>query len=105
MCITPSHYNLPQGCVPPLIMPSCNCCLFSLRLSFSCITFACLSYKQNSDINFPFLVSSDYRQPKLSVRVKSLMHVVSYCIILKMAVNIKDLYRNSGKKFEKVNTC
>ena len=51
------------------------------------------------------MVSSDYRQPKLSVRVKSLMHVVSYCIILKMAVNIKDLYRNSGKKFEKVNTC
>ena len=28
------------------------------------------------------------------------MHVVSDCVILKMAVNIKDLYGNSGKRFK-----
>ena len=26
------------------------------------------------------------------------------CLILKMAVNIKDLYGNSGNRFEKINT-
>ena len=32
------------------------------------------------------------------------IRVVSYCVILKMAVNIKDLYGNSGKRFQKINT-
>ena len=32
------------------------------------------------------------------------MHVVSDCVILKMAVNIKDLYGNSGKRFKNINT-
>ena len=36
------------------------------------------------------------RRPKL--------RMVSYCLILKMAVNIKDLYGNSGKRSKKRNT-
>ena len=31
--------------------------------------------------------------------IKLLIRVVTYCIILKMAVNTKDLYGNSGKRF------
>ena len=30
------------------------------------------------------------------------MHVVSDCVILKMAVDIKDLYGNSGKRFKNI---
>ena len=33
----------------------------------------------------------DHRPPKLSMAVESLIHVVSYCVILKMAVNMKHL--------------
>ena len=32
------------------------------------------------------------------------MHVVSYCVILEMTVNIEDLYGNSGIRFKKINT-
>ena len=46
-----------------------------------------------------FLV--DYRQPKLSIN-KKLIRVVSYCVILNMAVNIKDLYGNSGNRLKKI---
>ena len=38
------------------------------------------------------------------MRVKSLIRVVSYSVILKMDVDIKDLYGNSGKRFKKMNT-
>ena len=37
--------------------------------------------------------------------LKSLIHLILYCIILKIAVNVKDLFGNSGKRFNKVNTC
>ena len=33
-----------------------------------------------------------------------LIHMVSYWVILEMALNIKDLYGNSGKRFRKINT-
>ena len=46
-------------------------------------------------------VVSQHRQPKLSMRVKSCGFILR---ILKMAVSIKDLYGNSGKRFKKINT-
>ena len=43
------------------------------------------------------------RQPKLSMRVKSLICVVSDCVIFKMMVVItKDLYGNSSNRFKKI---
>ena len=43
------------------------------------------------------------RQPKFSMRVKSLTRVVSYCVIFKMMVVItKDLYGNSSNSFKKI---
>ena len=33
-----------------------------------------------------------------------MIHVISYCVILKIAMNIKDLYGNSGNRFKKINT-
>ena len=38
----------------------------------------------------------------LIINTCGFIHVVSYCVILKMAMNIKDLY-NSGKIFKKIN--
>ena len=46
-------------------------------------------------------VVSQHRRPKLSMRVKSCGFILR---ILKMAVSIKDLYGNSGKRFKKINT-
>ena len=43
----------------------------------------------------------ELRRPKLS---KYERRVVSLCDILTMAVNIKDLYGNSGKRFKNINT-
>ena len=43
------------------------------------------------------------RQPKLSMRVKSLICMVSYCVILKMMVVItKDLYGSSSRRFKNI---
>lgn len=36
--------------------------------------------------------------------LKSLIREVSYYIILKMAIKIKDLFANSGNRFKKINT-
>ena len=43
-----------------------------------------------------------HKKPKLSIRV-SLMCVISYCVILKMLVSIKFLYRNSNNRCYKIN--
>ena len=40
----------------------------------------------------------------LNLHIKLIIRVVTYCVILKMAVNIKDLYGNSGRGFKKINT-
>ena len=65
------------------------------RSFFICFMFMSTSREPSS--------RADHRRSKLSMRVKSLIHVVSYCVILKMAVNLKDLYGNSGR-FKKINT-
>ena len=68
---------------------------FDLRLSY------------NNEVNNPTLLTKDFflvdhRQPKLSIN-KKLIRVVSYCVILNMAVHIKDLYGNSGNRLKKIN--
>jgi len=68
------------------------------------VSWFTLSY--NNDVNNPTLLTKDFflvdhRQPKLSINQK-LIRVVSYCVILKMAVNIKDLYGNSGNRLKKI---
>ena len=62
------------------------------------VSWFTLSY--NNDVNKGFFLV-DYRQPKLSIN-KKLIRVVSYCVILNMAVNIKDLYGNSGNRLKKI---
>ena len=54
------------------------------------------------DISFCYVKSNQRPQ----AQYESLIHVVLYCVIviLKMAVNIKNLYRNSGKRFKMINT-
>ena len=46
-------------------------------------------------------VVSQHRRPKLSMRVKSCGFILR---ILKLAVNIRDLYGNAGKRLKKINT-
>lgn len=48
---------------------------------------------------FCFPHHTNHRQPKLRMGVWPLKCVVSDCVILKIAVNIKDLYGNSGNRF------
>ena len=43
------------------------------------------------------------RRLKLRMRVKSLMRVVSFCLIPKISMNIKDLFGNSRNRFKKKN--
>jgi len=45
-----------------------------------------------------------HRRSKLSMRVSLLIHAVSYCVTLKVAVDMKDVYVKSGKRFKKLLT-
>ena len=45
-----------------------------------------------------------HRRSKLSMRVSLLIHGVSYCVTLKMAVDLKDVYVKSGERFKKLLT-
>ena len=69
----------------------------SLDLRYATITTL---FKQPNIVGKGFFLVN-HRQPKFSINQK-LIRVVSYFVILNMAVNIKDLYGNSGNKLKKI---